>query len=259
MAYEVTARSTQHGSNTPHGYNTPHKYPESEPTQEDILINLVKSLYPTGRVWNMPERDNFENLHRALNKSFIRVIEYARGIFDSVVPDNENFDEEDAALWEYRLGLISNSSVDLENRRAAILRKLAFPSNIKARQSPLYIEHQLRLAGFDVYIHENTKPYKTPDEVAALSVVNIQHGPPTQHGNSTQHGNANYKVVANSLDENEVYSIGGDENLYATFFIAGPNIEDIATVPKERVREFRELVLKLKPAHTVAFLLINFV
>lgn len=267
--------NTQHGFDTAFGYCTPHKYPSDKEEISNLLINLTKNLYPTGRVWQMPELGNFELFHIALNTSLIRLIEDADCFIKSTIPElNEEitaktiqevnaptctFSVKDAELWEWRLGLISNSNVSLETRKKAILRKLAFPSNIKARQHHLYIENQLQLAGFDVYVHENTIPYKTPADILSLSLDNVQHGEPTQHSDSTQHGSGSFKIIANSLNPNEVYGIGGDNNLYATFFISGQDITTQATISTDREKEFRELVLKLKPASTVAFLLINFI
>lgn len=258
MAYEVIDSSTPHGIEVPHGFDTPHRFPQVGESLTDILLSLTKSLYPTGRAWQMPEKKNFENLHSALNVSFIRLIIDGKETINSTIPDNDKFNEEDAALWEYRLGLISNILVDLDDRKSALLRKLAYPANVKARQHPLYIETQLQAAGFDVYIHENTIPYQNPADVVALILANAQHGVPSQHGPSFQHGAGGFDVIANSIKPNEVYNFGGDDFLYSTFFISGLNIEDIATIPLQRQKEFRELVLKLKPAHTVAFLLINY-
>ena len=259
MAYEVTSKSTKHSAATPHGYSTLHRYPQSDPSLQDIVINLTKSLYPTGRAWQMSQLSTFERFHIAINRSYLRLINDANALINSTIPDNEDFSKEDAELWEYRLGLITNPLVDLEKRKLSILRKLAFPSNIKSRQHPLYIQKQLRDAGFDVYIHENTVPYTRPEDIVAIPLSNLQHGGGTQHGPSTQHGTANFQVIANSIRPNEIYSIGGDENLYSTFYISGENIGDQAVVPQQREREFRELVLKIKPAQTVAFLIVNFI
>ena len=49
-----------------------------------------------------------------------------------------------------------DDSGTLEERKAAILRVLSYPNNIPERQSKSFIEDQLQLAGFNVYIHENT-------------------------------------------------------------------------------------------------------
>jgi len=220
---------------------------------------LSTQLYPTGRVWYGPENGVFENLHKAINLSFARLIADARLFLDSLFPDNENFTQEDATLWEYRLGLITNESLDLELRKSAIKRKLGYPNNVKARQNELFIEHQLQLAGFNVWVHPNIPPYQTPGDINLLSINGVQHGEPTQHGAGTQHGSDGYDVIANSIREVESYAIGSLDNLWATFFIGGENLGDMATIPQQRLREFKELVIKLKPAHLVAFTFINYV
>lgn len=258
MTYIVTDKSTPHGSDTPHGYSTPHKYPETTATISKLLLALTKNLYPTGRAWYMPENGSFENLHKAIDLSYARLWQDAKDTINSSLPDNDGFDEDDADLWEYRLGLITNELVPIEDRRTAILRKFAYPANVQPRQHPLYIESQLQAAGFDVYIHENVKPYQTPSDIIAVNLTNVQHGIPTQHGDATQHGSGSFNVIANNLDPNEIFNIGGDDKLWATFFIAGAALPDMAEVAIERQAEFRELVLKLKPAHTIAFTLINF-
>lgn len=266
MAYEVTDSSTKHGLITPHGTGTPHKWPTipGEDSQTAIFAELARQLYPTGRAFYINFGSVFYNLHKAINVSFLRVIESANATIDSTFPDNENFSLQDALLWEYRLGLTLSDTLPLDQRKLAILRKMAYPSNIVPRQNPRFIESQLRDAGFDVYIHENRFfengewVYKTPDEVTNISVSNSQHGEPAQHGDSFQHGSAQFSVIANLAIPNEVYAVGG-ANLYATFFIGGEILGNFAAVPQNRLVEFKELVLKLKPAHTVAFTFINFV
>lgn len=258
MAFEVTNKSTVHGAGTPHGFNTPHKFPASGFIATDTLLRLSKSLYPTGRAWHIGEKTDFEELHKAINLSYSRLVIDGRNTINSTLPDNPIFDEDDALLWEFRLGLITNEELPLEDRKQSILRKLAYPNNIEARQHPNYIELQLQLAGFDVKVYENLKPFQTPDDIIATFIQNTQHGGTTQHADSIQHGSGSFKTVANLLDPNESFNIGGDENLWATFFISGDTIDTMANIPENREIEFRELVLKLKPAHTIAFLLINF-
>jgi hypothetical protein len=256
--YNVTEKSTVHGVGTPHGLRVPHRMPiSSEVNLTDIMANLARQLYPTGRAWWMQNNGVFDNLHKAINRSFIRVLNDCDLTIDSCFPDNENFTENDANLWEYRLGLVTNNSLSLEVRKEAILRKMSYPRGIEARQNKLFIENQLRLAGFDVYVHENLPPYQTPDEIVSLSLELTQHGSGTQHGGGTQHGYINYDVIANEAIVNESFGVGS--NLWATFFIGGENLGEMATIPINRLIEFKELVLKLKPAHTVAYTFINFV
>jgi hypothetical protein len=254
--YEVTDKSTQHGLSTPHGYNTPHRYPTAGIAIIDVFADLARQLYPTGRAWYMNKNGKFDNLHKAINRSFVRVVQDSYLTLDSVFPDNDNFSGNDATLWEYRLGLITNTSLDLETRKQIILRKMSYPGNVQARQHPLFIESQLQLAGFDVWVHENTQPYQTPNEIVALSIDATQHGGITQHGLGTQHGAGGFEVIANLSTPNESYSIGS--NLWSTAFLGGPNLGDYANVPANRLQEFKELVLKLKPAHLVFYTFINY-
>lgn len=256
--YEVTEKSTMHGVGTPHGLSTPHRFPTNGESLTDIFSGLASSLYPTGRAFYMKKNGYFSLLHEAINRSFIRLVEDARLTIDSSLPDNENFNADDCLLWEYRLGLTTNLSLDIEVRKQAILRKMAYPSNIKSRQHPLFIQSQLQLAGFDVYVHENLPPYQTPDDIIILDLGAVQHGSGTQHGNGVQHGSLNFDIIANYPVVNENYSVGAG-NLWATFFIGGAVLGEVANVDSNRMVDFKELVLKLKPAHTVAFTFINYI
>lgn len=262
--YQKTKNSTQHGNGTPHGLKTPHRYPTKTSDAQDLL-GLVNQLYPTGRAWYLPENGVFQNFHKAVNTSFLRIVNDIYSTIDSSIPDNENFSEEDCLLWEYKLGLNSGQDLSLDQRRLIIAKKIGFPRNIKARQGVKYIQEQLNLYGFNVGVYENIfydvngNPYhKSPSEIVALSVSTTQHAEDVQHGESTQHGSGNFQVIANS-SYSESYSIGGNENLWATFFIAGINdLTQSAVIPQARETAFRELVLKLKPAQTVAFIFVNF-
>lgn len=262
--YEVTDKSTVFGFKTPHGFKTPFKYPsDGEDSQTTAFLGLTKNLYPTGRAFHLPEKGVFETLHKGINTTIIRAVEDGKSIINTAIPDNEAFTEQEATFLETKLGLFVNPTTSLENRKKSILRKMAYPSNIPARQNQLFLEDQLRLAGFDVRIYENKfleggeYVYKTPDEVAATSPVATQHGGGQQHGSGAQHGSSSFLVIANSDSAPESYNIGG--NLWATFFISGTDISSLAQVPQEREKEFRELVLKLKPAHTVAYLFVKFI
>lgn len=160
--------------------------------------------------------------------------------------------------------MVSNESLDIQIRKDAINRRMSRGRNVKARQHINYLQYQLQSAGFDVYIHENgfvesgVLVYKKPQEILFLQPENVQHGGATQHGIGVQHGGVNSEVIANSYKPNEIYSVA-DENLYATFFIGGETLGASTEVALNRQEEFRELVLKLKPAHLVAFTFINYV
>lgn len=259
----VTNEDTQFDFETFFGFDEVFKFPSSS-LNLDLLLGMVSDLYPTGRVWNLNEKSDFYKLHTAINKSFDDFIEFCQAMTDSSLPDNENFDIEDAAYLEYNLGLPTNEITPLSERKSKLLTKLAYPNNIRPRQHYLYIEKVLNDYGFNVKVYENMF-YDINNEVYYLApqdVVNslpdlTQHGGPTQYGGATQHGIGSYDTIANSMFD-EQYNIGGSQNLWATFYIGGANFGEYANIPESRKTEFRELVLKLKPAHLVAYTLIIF-
>ncbi len=150
----------------------------------------------------------------------------------------------------------------MADRKLAIRRKIQHPGDIKARQHYLYVQGQLQAAGFDVYVHENRfEDYidglitKTPSELAGYAGVNeFQHND-GQHGDY-QHGGGWGDLVANSIDISGDINFSVGNNLRSTFFIGGVNPGDYAMVPAIQRRQFRQLILKLKPVQTVAYLFI---
>lgn len=231
------------------------------PLYSDEITKLSKQLYPTGRAWWIKKSSNFYNLHEGLAYSESRAIENARSILDSIIPDNDNFSETDADNWERALGLITSSSLTLEERKQAILRKMKYPGTILARQHYLYIQGQLQDAGFNVYVHENRFPlgggnYDVYNATPAL-YGDFNYGDNT-YGYA---GIGAYTKIANYVDENKDSSfyMGNDINLRSTFFIGGSVFGDYADVDTIRKNEFRLMLLQLKPAQTAGFLLINYI
>ena len=246
------------------------------------LIQLTEQLYPTGRGFNIHIGSFIRKMHLALNRSESRLNDNTLDILNGILPDNDSFTVEDATLWEQRLGLITNNAVSLANRKLAIIRKLNYPGTIIARQSGGFIESQLRLAGFDVYVHEN------PDLISIenllllnsnISVFGLSNFGSFNFGNvytefpnlfsnlnfgSFNFGSANFNQryfkgkVANHIEEILDSTFNHQDNWIKTFFIGGENLGEFATVPIERKDEFRQLILRLKPTETVAYLLINF-
>ncbi len=229
-----------------------------------LMSNLAVQLYPTGRAFYLLKDSVLDKLHLALNMSFIRIVNDGSLTLDSCFPDNNNFTESDCGLWEYYYGMITNNSLSVEVRREAIFRRMARGRNVTARQHIKYLEYQLQLAGFNVYLHENgfieggIRVFKRPQDIILTLPENVQHGGTTQHGIGLQHGGINSEVIANSYKSNELYSIA-DDYLWASFFIGGEILGEVAEVPENRLEEFRELVLKLKPAHLIAFTFISYI
>lgn len=238
-----------------------------------IILSLTKQLYPSGRAFKMPVEGNLEYLHYALALSEDRAYNDALAVLHSILPDNAFFTVDDAADWERRLGLTTNTLVDLEDRKLAIARKIGYPGSQPAKGHYLNLQNQLQKAGFNVYVYENRFPTypddgtyftRTPydvaadiDPVAALTLLSIvQHGD-IQHGD-TQHGVRYNNMIVNYIEEEKDarFDIGG--SFRSTFFIGGNPIGSFANVPLIRKNEFRELILKQKQVQDVGFLFITY-
>jgi hypothetical protein len=292
-AFEVNHIQTLIGTNTnntvcPLGIFTPITVTNVNITEcfneNDIqpLIQLTEQLYPTGRGFNIHIGSFIRKMHLALSRSESRLNDNTLDILNGILPDNDSFTVEDATVWEQRLGLITNDAVSLANRKLAIIRKLNYPGTIIARQSGGFIQSQLQLAGFDVYVHENPDLISVEELLNELNnVANLGLGNiggfnlgsvfsvyPNLFTDSNiggfNLGEVNLaqidfkgKVVNNITDSLDLHFNIGNSRI-KTFFIGGENLGDFANVPTARKDEFRQLILRLKPTETVAYLLINF-
>ena len=157
----------------------------------DKIKKLGKTLYPTGRAFKIPFGGVFDKLNSALSESEQRAFDDAVSILDSALPDNNNFTTGDATDWERRLGLITNPSVPLSDRKLAIIRKMRHPGNIPARQNFLYLQGQLQDAGFDVFVFENIFP-TTPDGIIWTARAEAE----ANTWRSVTHGNGLFAAVS---------------------------------------------------------------
>lgn len=233
----------------------------------DKILALSKQLYPTGRAWKMAFGGGLENLHVALAISEEQAWNDATAILYSILPDNANFTVDDATDWERRLGMVA-STAPLADRMAAIKRKLNAPGLNPAKQNWMYVQEQLQMAGFNVWVYENIfdpYPYGDPFTQTPLDVtdgsypltVENQHGD-FQHG-QLPHGVTYTNKVANHIDEKRDLMFSLAPNMRSTFFIGGNPLGSFADVPLVRKDEFRQLILTLKPVQTVGLLFVNYV
>lgn len=233
-------------------------------TLVERILQLTKTLYPTGRAFRMRENGVLWKLHRALAQSEARFYLDVVSTLDSALPDNDNFNVDDAQAWERRLGLITNGAVPLADRKMAIIRKMNHPGTVPARENWRFIQKTLRDAGFDVYVYENRFSdgmggYITQNPLTitgGIGSISPQHGQ-IQHGQAQHGGGYGHKVV-NSIyrDIDSIFAIG---TLKSTFFVGGPYIGLFANVDSNREFEFRQLILRTKPVQTVGFLFINYI
>ncbi len=234
-------------------------------TDVDEILKLTRQLYPKGRAFAIPVDSDIEKLHEGLAISEAQAYNDALAIFDSMLPDNENFTAQDATDWERRLGMVQNPSVSLDDRKLAITRKMQHPGTVKARQHFLYVEGQLQAAGFNVFVFENRFDdggggIETRDPL----VVNGGVGGITPQMGDFQMGDKQMgpsydNIIVNYIDEetDKVFNVG--DNLRSTFFIGANPVGDFADVSIDRKDEFRQLILKLKPVQAVGYLFINYI
>lgn len=231
------------------------------------IKSLTAQLFPRGRAFRIPRGGVKDKLIDGINETEASTYNDALAILDVILPDNDNFDEQDAARWEDFLGLITNDAVPLEDRKLAIIRKMNHPGTIRARQNWLYLEQQLQAAGFDVYVYENIF-YPGPVTMSPTDIMgNIESGL-WDYGSVPEYGEVEYgdpdggsaweDCVANYIDETKDAWFDVGDNFRNTFFIAGPYIDQFADVQEERKNEFRQLILKLKPQQTIAYLFVNY-
>jgi len=231
---------------------------------KEQILSITKKLLPTGRAFRFPPGGILEKVNKGLIEREGEAYIDALSVLDSILPDNDGFTAQDATDWERRLGLITSVGASLADRKAAILSKMQSPGTIIARQHYLFLQRQLRAANFDVYVHENRFfeggewITKTPFEVSGFSPSDVRHKTELQHG-QTQHGGGAYPKIANSTNSiiDDTFSVGN--NYRSTFFIGGEVVGSFAEIDDTRIKEFRQLVLRIKPAQTVGFLFTNFV
>lgn len=234
----------------------------------DILARLTRQGYPNSRAFNYPYGGIWERMHKALSLSEARAYEAALSTLQSIIPDNSDFTEEDATTLEAVYAIYSKAGTSLADRKAAILQKMAYPGTDAPRCNYRYLEAQLRLAGFDVYVYENRFPSgggyitKTPSEILGVTAGMAMLGA-FELGEVELNQSwidAGVTLCVNHIEESldATFTIP-PTNYRTTFYISGSPITTFADVPEVRKDEFRQLINQLKPAQTVGFLFVNYI
>ena len=205
-------------------------------------------------------------------------------------PDNPVFDEDDTENWERVFGLSPADSMTLEERRQVIIAKQQYPNGVIDRGHWKFIQDQLQANGFDVYIHENRTVATTFITQCGLSQCSEttqcgSQNDPTEVFEAVEPDSSYTEICANFLEpelDATVFDSGGgtycgfaqcgedtqcsdpfsedrNQQLSYTFFVSAETYPNKANIPLDRKDEFRELLLKLKPMHTAAFLFINYI
>lgn len=238
----------------------------------DTLVKVSRLFQPNGTAYRMPEGGVMEKLYKAIMSDniggFGRAYKDMRQIGYDILPDNPYFTIDEARRWYKRLGLYDSGDVSLADMKLAIAQKMSWAQVPLAKQNYLFIQQQLRAAGFDVYVYPNRFSdglggwiTKTPIEILSGYV-----------GDAALDG-----FYLDDLELDETWSDDNiwlimnyqesekDEDFYispdgwkSTFYIAGATVDAFADVPAGREIEFRQLVLKLKAAQMCAIAFVNY-
>lgn len=219
-----------------------------------MFKGLEKTLYPTGSAFKVIQGSNREKIHDSIHTTYDDMQTTVESFLNGLFSDNNDITNEELSFLEWVYGVYYKDVVSGQERKQRVLDKIRYPNGKLYRQSAAYIQSVLNEFGFDVNVYENTDGV-IPSFL--FSDEHLRHSFDVQHGFNTQHGVLSLNVIANSVEPNESILIN-DSGIWATFFISGNSIEEPADILLTREREFRQLVLKLKPAHTVAILNIAF-
>ena len=118
------------------------------------FLDLYQHLLPDGRAWRTTVNKRLRQFFQGLTI----IPEEVKGSADSVWADLLPETTDKLADWERQFGVPGNI-VDEADRR---LRLAATWRSLAGGQSPQYIQDTLRLAGFDVYVHEWWEPSTPP-------------------------------------------------------------------------------------------------
>ena len=179
-------------------------------------------------------------------------------VLNQIIPDNDAFDLDDIESWERVLD-IDNSTLTNDQRKNIILARLSYPNGQLYRQTQEFIQEQLRANGFDVYVHENrfntgTNPFPfEPVDINSAVYGNVVYGETTYGNVGVKYDTLLCNYVDKTIDEANQPIISDKQN--NIFFIGGEVYPEQAYIDPAREKEFRHLVLSLKPAHSAAALI----
>lgn len=246
-----------------------------------VFYDIFKKLLPTGRAYKFGNNGNA--LIQGNADEFDRVRLDIDKIQNSVIPDNADFDLE---RYE-RFYDIPNSADSFDVRMARVRARMTPVNPSRSLLNIQELQAEIDNAGWGgiLYLHENPMGLM-PSQV--LPVLN----PPTQLGNyqlgqsqlagiynftnypefylKYQLGNRNLgssqlnsgwkftNKIANSMNRHND-SFVNLVPLNHTFYVCGQNLGDVVTLPQSDEPQLRQLLLNIKPATAVGFLLIKYI
>lgn len=242
-----------------------------------IFERLINRLLPTGRAWRKVPEKVISDFWGGLADALEEVRTMFLKVRDSIFP--ELMEVEFIADWEKRFKLPAITATEQERRD-----RLDTQWQNLGGQTRLYLETRLQESGFDVYVHEGVYIAEgsilgdmilgdivlegntfTGEQLAINPcdqfATNVNTIGDIILGDNELLGINRPKVIINYIDEtkeNDSFCPLPVSRHKFVNYIGGPaGVGDIATIPAARYSEFRELVLRYKPARTWAFAFLN--
>lgn len=226
--------------------------------------SVIDALMPRGSAWTLEDDEGFDQLLNgiALNASHIReslagLARTRNPLLTSILHDLER---------EY--GTIPDDSMDEQVRRQ---RLAAVQSARQGNGSADYLQSQLQQSGFDVQVHVNNPPIDPSLFIlfAGASITGNEDALFGREGAMFAAKRGELLVNGPVYDNQELvrYAIPPSQYWPLVFFIGGNSSRDDtgaltditdATVPISRKGEFIRLIVKYKPMHAWAGLLIRY-
>ena len=250
-----------------------------------ISRNITDLLFPTGRAHKVGEVGNA--LRNGMTDGFSYVDNDIDNLLNGVLPDNPDFTIEWCKRHEKMYGLSTFNSDTLQDRINRIKMHLTPPNPQLSLISQSELQAEIDNAGWGgiLYIHENLQGQEPIEVLPQLSFPNqlgnhqlgdFQLGGVDATNDYPQFYN-NYQLndfqlgdaqlgdipqfnnkIANHLDRNRDIFVNY-EPIEHTFFVCGVNLGDIVQLPASDEIPLRQLLLNIKPASAVGFLLIEYV
>jgi hypothetical protein len=248
-----------------------------------IYEKLISKLFPTGRAWLQKPFKIMTAIMGGIADELEKLKAEAELMRDSIFPDL--MDEKFIPDWEERFKLAPPNGLAIQDRRDRLTAQWLDGEG----QTREHIENKLRESGFDVYVTDGTfdAPFDSllgeyvlgdfglegnvvvgdlvvADPCSQFSSVGTILGDFALGDNYVLDKNRP-RIIVNHIDdslENEDFCpLDVEEHKYV-FYIQGepgPALGEIATIPAARYLEFREIVLKYKPANSWALAFIQMV
>lgn len=207
-------------------------------------------------------------------------------ILDQMYPDNSFFTTDDLENSERIYGIVPDPASTVEQRMTVLYAHIAKTGTVLYQWTAKHLQDILQLSGFNVWVHENRKQVAgIQDQVGLMNVgyANVGGGKssefpfvapwPVDGWTEICANNIRPEDDANLFELDRGTSIGfvqcgttqccsdAEIDKYGDYpyfiFIGGEIYGERAYVPAERMKTLRDLILKNKEAHIVAFLYID--